>query len=284
MATPRPADPKTDFFVRFWGVRGSIACPGPDYAKYGGNTSCLEVRCSGRLLIFDCGTGLRPLGNRLVADKRPIDADVFLTHTHIDHINGLPFFKPAFDARNRFIISAGHLDEAQGIRSVLGQMMAAPIFPIPLDVFAANITFRDFECGDVLTPRPGITIRTAPLNHPNAATAYRIEYGDKSIAYVTDTEHHIGEPDRAILTLIEGADIFIYDATYTDREYPRYTGWGHSTVEEGVRLANVAGVGTYVPFHHDPGHDDVCMDEIAMAAEKVRPGTIVAREGMVLTP
>ena len=277
------ADDKNRLSVRFWGVRGSIACPGPDYVRYGGNTSCLEVRCGEHLLIFDGGTGMRELGREL-ADQAPIDADVFFTHTHIDHINGMPFFAPAFDPQNRFTVAAGHLNGNSGIKDVLGQMMAAPIFPVPVEVFGAQMDFHDFVSGETLKPRPGVNIRTAPLNHPNGATAYRIEYKGRSLCYVTDTEHVAGRPDRNILSLIDGADIFIYDATYTDEEYPTYQGWGHSTWEEGMRLAEDAGVRTYVLFHHDPSHTDDFMDDVAAKAERARPGTLVAREGMVLIP
>jgi len=276
-------NPDAPFFVRFWGVRGSIACPGPDYVRFGGNTSCLEMRCGKNILIFDGGTGLRELGD-LLESQTPVDADMFFTHTHVDHINGVPFFRPLFDKQNRFTISAGHLDETIGLRAVLGQLMEAPIFPVPLEVFGADLVFHDFEFGDTLKPRPGIAVRTAELNHPNGATGYRVEYGGKSICYVTDTEHKKGGLDQNILGLIDGADIFIYDATYTDDEYPNYAGWGHSTWQEGMRLAEAAGVKTYVIFHHDPGHDDAFMDAVAKAAEAARPGTVVAREGMALIP
>ena len=155
---------------------------------------------------------------------------------------------------------------------------------VPLQIFAANVSFHDFSAGDVLEPHPGIKIRTAPLNHPNGASGYRVEYGGHAICYITDTEHEIDKPDRNVLGLIEGADIVIYDATYTDEEFPKFITWGHSTWEEGVRLCDAAGVRTFVVFHHDPGHDDDMMDAIAGEVEAARPGSVVAREGMVLRP
>jgi len=273
----------TDFYVKFWGVRGSIACPGPRTVRYGGNTSCIEVRCDGRLLIFDAGTGLRDLGNCLVGNG-PVDAELYLTHTHFDHICGLPFFAPVYAAGNKIRLAAGHLLPDTDLRRVLMEMMIAPLFPIPPSAFKADVDFHDFSMGDVLTPGDGITIRTAPLNHPNRATGYRIEYGGRSICYVTDTEHDDGKRDENIVDLIRGADMVIYDSTYSDEEYPRYRGYGHSTWQEGVRLVDAAGAKTLVIFHHDPNHDDDLMDAIAAAAEKTRPGTVVAREGMVLMP
>ncbi len=274
-----------DFSVTFWGVRGSIACPGPDYSRYGGNTSCLEVRCGGQLLIFDAGTGLRPLGQKLAKDCGPdgLDFDIFLTHTHIDHIAGVPFFGPLFDKRNRIRLHAGHLEPGLELHHVLCKFMSAPLFPVPPTIFAADCSFVDFDCGQTLTPRPGVTLKTAALNHPNGACGYRVEYDGRAICYVTDTEHREGELDATVLGLIEGADLVIYDSSYTDAEYPRYRGWGHSTWEEGVRLAEAAGARLAI-FHHDPSHDDGFMDAVAEAAEAARPGTVVAREGMTLSP
>ncbi len=269
--------------VRFWGVRGSIACPGAAFLRYGGNTSCVEVRCGPHLLIFDGGTGLRPLGQHLEAEA-PVDADLFFSHSHIDHIVGMPFFGALFKPENRFRMWAGHLKPARDLRAVLCTMMTAPLFPVPIEIFAATTTYTDFTAGDTLAPRPGVALRTAPLNHPNGATGYRVDYAGKSVAYVTDTEHVPGRPDRAILDLIAGADVFIYDSTYTDAEYQRFAGWGHSTWEEGVRLADAAAAKTLVIFHHDPSHDDAFMDRVAAAAAARRPGTIVAREGLTLDP
>ncbi|WP_425450182.1 MBL fold metallo-hydrolase [Virgifigura deserti] len=276
--------PRTsDFSVRFWGVRGSIACPGIDYARYGGNTSCVEVRCGDHLLIFDGGTGLRPLGLQL-KDREPLNADLFFTHSHFDHIAGIPFFASLFSASNRFRMWAGHLRPQRTLRQVLCSMMIEPLFPVPIDIFAAQTTYHDFVAGETLRPHPDVSLRTAPLNHPNGATGYRIEHGGKAVCYVTDTEHVVGQPDQNILGLIAGADIVIYDGTYTDEEFPRFASWGHSTWQEGVRLADAAGAGRLVIFHHDPSHDDAFMDRVAAEAERARPGTIVAREGLTLTP
>lgn len=274
---------RDEFFVRFWGVRGSVPCPGPEFVRYGGNTSCLEVRCGPHLLILDGGTGLRALGVALKAEE-PIDADIFFTHSHIDHINGIPFFAALFNPANRLRLWAGHLAPDRSLKEVICTMMVAPIFPVPIDIFTAQATYGDFSAGDTLAPKPGITLRTAPLNHPNGATGYRIEHGGKSICYVTDTEHEPGRLDENILGLIAGADIVIYDSTYTDEEFPRYAGWGHSTWQQGVRLVEAAGARQLVIFHHDPSHDDDFMDRVAAAAERARPGTVVAREGLILAP
>lgn len=274
---------ESDFIVRFWGVRGSIACPGEAYRRYGGNTSCLEVRCGEQLIIFDAGTGLRALGQSL-SEEDGLAGDLFLTHTHLDHIIGLPFFGPLHDPSVRFRLWAGHLQPKLTLHEALSKFMMAPLFPVPPEVFCCNITFHDFRAGETLEPRPGLRLRTAPLNHPNGATGYRVEYDGRSLCYVTDTEHVEGKPDRRVLGLIQGADLVIYDATYTDEEFAQYRTWGHSTWQEGVRLCERAGAKRLVLFHHDPSHTDEFMDRVARAAEAARPGTLVAREGMVLVP
>ncbi|HVH77940.1 MAG TPA: MBL fold metallo-hydrolase [Stellaceae bacterium] len=271
--------------IRFWGVRGSIPCPGPETVRYGGNTSCVEIRCGRHLMIFDGGSGLRPLGKALVGTGRPVDIDLFYTHTHFDHIVGLPFFAPAYSAGSRIRFWAGHLKPVgSDIKTVLQKMMSAPLFPIPIDVLEARLEFRDFNAGETLNPRNGVKLVTGPLNHPDGCTGYRIEFAGRSVAYITDTEHHAGQSDPQVLKLMKGADVAIYDCTYTDEEYPAHRHWGHSTWEEGVRLASEAKVKQFVIFHHDPSHNDEMMDEIAAGAAKMRPGTIVAHEGLLLQP
>jgi phosphoribosyl 1,2-cyclic phosphodiesterase len=271
------------FSVRFWGVRGSIACSGPRTARYGGNTSSLEVRCGERLLLFDGGTGLRYLGNALAGNaSHPLDADLFLTHTHFDHVAGLPFFRPFFDPKNRWRLWAGHLAEGMTLRRVLGEFMMSPLFPVPPQVFRARMEYREFRAGDTLHPGEGVTLRTTALNHPDGATGYRVEYAGRSLCYLTDTEHVPGAPDRNVLEIIAGADLVIYDCMYTDAEYATYAGWGHSTWQEAVRLCRAAGAKRLAVFHHDPEHDDDMLDGIAREVAKELPGSVVARDGLVI--
>ena len=271
------------FTVRFWGVRGSIACAGPETRRYGGNTSSLEVRCGERLLLFDAGTGIRYLGNRLVRDA-PLDADLFLTHTHFDHVCGLPFFRPLFQPENTFRLWAGHLGARAPLKKVLWQFMMAPLFPVPPEVFRAGVSYHDFTAGDTLQLSPEIRLRTTALNHPDGATGYRLEFGGRSLCYLTDTEHVAGAPDRNVLGLIAGADIVIYDSMYTDEEWADgHVGWGHSTWQEAVRLCRAASAGKLVVFHHNPDHDDDMLDAIARDVEAALPGSVLAREGLELS-
>jgi phosphoribosyl 1,2-cyclic phosphodiesterase len=269
--------------VRFWGVRGSIATPGMDTVRYGGNTSCIEVRCGEHLLILDAGTGMRPLGDALAAGGRPVEAEIFCTHTHIDHLCGFPFFAPCYDLRSRLRLWAGHLAPTQSLRDVYRMTISAPLFPDLMDRLPATLDFQDFVVGDDLAPFPGLVVHTAPLNHPGGATGYRFVWEGKSVAYITDTEHRPAELDANVLRLVDRVDVMIYDSNYTDEDYPTHIGWGHSTWQEGIRLAERAAVRTLVLFHHDPARTDAKLDEIAAAADASRPGTLVAREGLVLT-
>jgi phosphoribosyl 1,2-cyclic phosphodiesterase len=267
--------------VRFWGVRGSIACPSPAYVGFGGNTSCVEVRVAGRILILDAGTGVRPLG-KLLRREGVAAADILFSHTHWDHVNGFPFFAPAFEPDHAFHVFAGHLAEEGGIREAIAGHMHEPMFPVPLEVMKARLTFTDFRAGETLDLGPGVRARTARLNHPNGATAYRIEHAGRSVCYVTDTEHVPGRPDENVLGLIAGADLVIYDSTYTDAELPAKVGWGHSTWQEGLRLVRRAGAKRLVVFHHDPDHDDDVMTAIEHELAGDSDEGVVAREGLRL--
>jgi len=267
--------------VKFWGVRGSIACPSANHIKYGGNTSCLEVKVGDRRLVLDAGTGIRGLGQTFLKDDVS-QIHILLTHTHWDHINGFPFFVPAYDPRRSVHIMAGHLRGGEGIQNVLAAQMDNPMFPVPLSAMQAKMRFEDFEAGMSFNIYDDVHVRTAPLNHPNGATGYRIEHAGHSICYVSDTEHVPGKMDQNILGLIEGADLVIYDSTYTEEEFPSKIGWGHSTWNEGVKLCREAGAKSMAIFHHDPEHEDDFMAALGEEAKKEWSETFVAREGMEL--
>ncbi|MBL6958542.1 MAG: MBL fold metallo-hydrolase [Rhodospirillales bacterium] len=265
------------FKVKFWGVRGSIACPSADHIRYGGNTSCIEVQIGDRHFVLDAGTGIRGLG----MEMQRLDiktAHILLTHTHWDHINGFPFFVPAYNPDRKIHIMAGHLKDKGGVLNVLASQMDNPMFPVPLEAMQADIKFEDFSAGDHFQLYDDVEIKTAPLRHPNDATGYRINYKGKSACYITDTEHVPGELDQNILGLIDGADLVIYDCTYTEEEYESHVGWGHSTWQEGVKLCQEAGVKQMAIFHHDPEHNDAFMDDIGVQAQKVWDGTFIAKE------
>jgi phosphoribosyl 1,2-cyclic phosphodiesterase len=268
--------------VQFWGVRGSIACPEQEVFRYGGNTSCVEVRCGDHLLIFDGGTGLRQLGKRLVENGSTVEADIFYTHCHFDHICGLPFFAPCYRPGTRLRLWAGNLRPPEGIAEALRQMMSDPLFPTGFDSFKAEVAFNDFRAGEVLAPFPSVRVSTALLNHPGGSTGYRVEHGASSLAYITDTEHRPGELDQDVLALASGVDLMIYDGNYTDDEWPNHVGWGHSTWQQGVRLATAANAKRLAIFHHDPDRTDDMLDRMATEAQALFPGTFVAAERMSL--
>lgn len=270
------------FTIHFWGVRGSIASPGPETVRYGGNTPCIEMRVGGERLIFDGGTGIRILGQSLLS-QMPVEAYMFFTHSHWDHIQGFPFFVPAFIKGNRFHIHGTPAPNGATIKQRLNDQMLHPNFPVPLQIMGADLNFYDLQMGEKLEIGE-ITVENAKLNHPGEATGYRVSWKGYSAAYVTDTEHFPDRLDENVLWLARNADVLIYDATYTDEEYhspatPK-VGWGHSTWQEAVKVAEAAKVKKLVIFHHDPLHNDDFLDCVAEQATQRFPDTIMAREGL----
>jgi phosphoribosyl 1,2-cyclic phosphodiesterase len=267
--------------IKFWGVRGSIASPGPDTVEVGGNTSCVEVVCGETRLVLDAGTGVRRLGDALLARGR-VDVTMLLSHLHWDHIQGIPFFVPAYVPSTRLQI-VGSGGGIASLGAVLSSQMTAPVFPVRLDELGSALTLREVRSGDTFDVGEA-RVRALRLNHPGGVLAYRIEHEGQSVVYATDTEHYACV-DPALRSLAEGADVLIYDSQYTPEEYRgdsgrSRVGWGHSTYVAGAELARAAGVGRYVLYHHDPQRSDEGVAAIERAAQGLFPSSIAAREGM----
>jgi phosphoribosyl 1,2-cyclic phosphodiesterase len=270
------------FRVRIWGARGSAPAPAAPNCHFGADTSCVEMRCGDRVLIFDAGSGIMSLGTELVREGVR-DFDLYFTHCHFDHIIGLPFLKPLYDPAVTARIHAGHFQDGMTCREMAERFMGPPWFPLTPKQFRAAIEFRDFRPPDRLDPAPGIGISTVRLHHPNSAVGYRVDFAGRSVCYITDTEHIPGELDGDLLDLIRGADMMIYDCMYTDAEFECCIGFGHSTWEQGVRLCEAAGVGRLVIYHHRPGRDDTDLRQIEAEAKARFAGAIMAGTGLELS-
>jgi phosphoribosyl 1,2-cyclic phosphodiesterase len=276
--------------ITFWGVRGSIPTPGPDTVEFGGNTSCVEIRTGKAILIFDGGTGLRLLGKKLVTEM-PLEARIFFSHVHWDHIQGFPFFDPAFVPGNSIHLYGGN-NVSRTLEETLAGQMDHPSFPVHLQEMGAKMTFNDLVEGQVLEIDAGdgsnAKITAGRGNHPNGVWAYRIEYGGHSVVYATDTEHY-AVIDPKLAKLSKGVDVLIYDAQYTPEEYAGTTGsggpkvgWGHSTFEAAAGLAKAAGAKKLILFHHDPMQNDAAVRDKEKRAKASFSNTQAAFEGLVI--
>ncbi|HAN32836.1 MAG TPA: MBL fold metallo-hydrolase [Myxococcales bacterium] len=253
------------FFLRYWGVRGSIPAPGPDTVRYGGNTTCIEVQAGDRLLCIDGGTGVRLYGQDLMK-RLPVQVTFLMTHLHWDHVQGFPFFTPFLVPGNHFKIYSGH-HNGGNIHGVLKQLMAQPAFPISMDAFQSEVGFSFIEPGDRIE-MGDLKIDTMLLRHPGGVLGYRFEYRGKVFVHASDWEHPDEGMDEEFIEFARDADILSVDATYTNEEYegrcgPSRRGWGHASHEAAIAHADAAGVKRTVMCHHEQTRTDGGLDDIA---------------------
>jgi phosphoribosyl 1,2-cyclic phosphodiesterase len=290
--------------VTFWGTRGSIATPGPATTVYGGNTACVEVRCGREILVFDAGTGIRSLGLALVQEfaGRPLTLHLFLSHTHWDHIQGFPFFVPAY-LPGTTIHLYGSSGQGRSLEKLIRGQMDPDYFPVALGDLASTIHVHEFRAQAFELGEAAVTAMY--LNHPGMTLGYRVAYGGKSLVYATDNEPYTftldqlggrGEAgrdfgrrlDEEFVQFLAGTDLYIGEAQYTDEEYPKRVGWGHSSVSATVDAALAAGVRSLGLFHHDPMHDDATVAAMLegarrqIAARGSSLSCFAAREGEVI--
>jgi phosphoribosyl 1,2-cyclic phosphodiesterase/FixJ family two-component response regulator len=274
--------------LKFWGVRGSIPTPGQTTVFFGGNTSCVELRADGQIIILDAGSGIRPLGEALAAEygSEPMEITLLVTHTHWDHIQGFPFFLPAYDARNRVHI-LGYEGARDGLAATLAGQMESPYFPIALKQMPGNIVIEELK--EMSFKIGAIRVEACFSNHPGICVGYKLFTSNGTVVYLPDNEsftHHSTKAHGSTLpstiennlaSFIRDADVLIIDGQYSAEEYETHVGWGHGCVDHVVQFALESGVKRLYLFHHDPAHDDRFISNLLMHAR-----TIVQKAGSTM--
>lgn len=253
--------------VTYWGTRGSIPTPGPETVRYGGNTTCIELRLhNGTCLIFDAGTGIRKLGTTLLEQSAPIQASIFFTHAHWDHIQGFPFFGPAYQPGNRFTVY-GYPQASHRIKQTIVHQMEGIYFPVRFNSMHSDITFVDLNKRAVQLADASISC--TPINHPDGGVGFRVEERGTVCVFIPDNDLTLSMTApifKRMVRFCEQADLLIHDAQFTPEEYKRHPTWGHSSYLQTVRLAIEAGVKRLALFHHAPEHSDTDVDRIVEMA------------------
>jgi phosphoribosyl 1,2-cyclic phosphodiesterase len=277
--------PTADFVVKFWGVRNQISAPGKETIRYGGNTSCVEMRVAKKRLIFDGGSGLRVLGDSLLT-QMPLEAYMFFTHCHWDSIQGFPFFKPAFIPGNCFHIYGAMASNGASMEQRLSRQMCAPNFPVPLQVMGSELKFYDLTSGKVIL-LDDVTVETVSLNYAHRSMGYRVTWEGHSVVYATDRSHHRSQLDQNLLHLARQCDLLILDApraiSADDILKCDALKWQDDLWQTGIATAKAAGVKRIVMSRYNPDYDDDFLDKVEEQVQLVFPNDLLAREGMSLS-
>jgi len=270
--------------ARFWGVRGSTPTPQKENMRYGGNTSCIELRTdSPEVLILDGGTGIRLLGKKLEEEfgSRPIKAHIFFSHFHLDHIQGIPFFGPLYDSKNHFTFYFANRHDAQLVLDAVSGIMASPYFPVDMSNLPCGREYINLAEGRLNVG--GTAIDVLPLNHPQGSFGFRMTQEGKTLTYCTDVELGAEWSDTNVRKLAQDSNIFIVDAQYTPEELPAHKGWGHSSWKQAVEIGKAANAAQIALFHYNPNHDDTTIDAMVENGKKDHPGVIGTWEGLEVT-
>lgn len=266
--------------LSFWGTRGSYPQSGTEYMETGGHTSCVSLQTPEHILFFDAGTGLVKSAPSALSRQHKDDKSYhfLLSHMHIDHIFGIPFFSPLWDPQTHIHFYTGMLGSSTEFENTLSTIFSPPYFPVPWKEIPATRTYHTFRSGKSFNI-DSIFVHSVPLFHPGGATGYRVEIAGRSIVYLTDTCHPL-ENDDIFVKFCSEADFLIYDATFTPESWAQHKDWGHSTWYQGCQLAQQSNVQKLVLFHHAPEHTDTTLKQILEHAQAVFPETLLAYDGL----
>ena len=270
-----------DLVVTFWGPRGTLSCSGKDYQEFGGHTACVSALWRDQLIIFDAGSGIYDLGRWILKQNRTLKISLFITHYHLDHIVGYPFFGPAWDKKFSVDVYGGNLEALGGVEHFFTKTLTHPLFPISLKIMPAQMNYHDIHAHQTIIINDELKIQSFAMNHPGGSLGYKLVTPKGNICYLTDHEHKLGEINTPLIQFAKNAKFAIYDSTYDDDVFTPKIGWGHSTWQEALKLQKLSNIEKIAIFHHDPSSTDTHLRELE---KKISHNTqaFVAKQGQIL--